>query len=118
MQAAHTGRSDVHARSLTDRLEAFENGDVLCVVTGIAGARAGTLVVRHDPPMTLTRPGPAPGTARRGVRNGVQNYSTGAGRNGVDGDLLLPAKARKTSLRERGVSDPRRRPSAARSLPT
>ena len=76
MQTALTGRADVHARPLADRLESLENGDVLCVVTGIAGARAGALVVRHDPPMTLTRPGPAPGQARRGVRNGVQKNST------------------------------------------
>src|SRR6185437_9764262 len=114
MEAVHSGRADVHAGTLADRFESFENGDISCVVTGIAGARAGTLVVRHDPPMTLRRPGPAPCQARRGVRNGVQNYSTPAGRNRRVDALVLPAKPLKTLAAGAGLSGPRQRISGAR----
>ena len=35
MEAAETGRADVHPRSEPDRFEAFEDLDVLCGVGGV-----------------------------------------------------------------------------------
>ena len=69
VQAHHAGRADVHAGALADRLEALEDGDVLCVV---AASRRSTvrrlpllceplsglsLPVANGPPMTWKRPG-------------------------------------------------------------
>jgi hypothetical protein len=36
MEAPRAGRADVHARSQADRLEALQNGDVLCGVSGFS----------------------------------------------------------------------------------
>src|SRR5215218_1477045 len=51
VKAAHTGRADVHARALADRLETLQDGDVLGVVC------PAFLVLRHVPPNDVKNPG-------------------------------------------------------------
>ena len=51
MQAAFAGRADVHARTLTDGFQAFEDGDVRCAVGLLAFG--GLLVVSHVAPLAL-----------------------------------------------------------------
>src|ERR1700732_3587150 len=54
VQSALAGRADVHAGAQADRLEPFENGDVLCVVVGVA---TRGVVSQKGPPNTWLCPG-------------------------------------------------------------
>ena len=51
VQAAFAGRADVHARTLADGFQAFEDGDVRCAVGLLAFG--GLLVVSHVAPLAL-----------------------------------------------------------------
>src|SRR5204862_4321351 len=56
MQAADTGRADVHARALAHGIEALENRDVLRVVARLRarGVRAG--ILRHSTSADVSKP--------------------------------------------------------------
>ena len=49
MQAPHAGRADVHAGTAPDRLETFEDRDVLCAVLGICQSPPLPRVARRGP---------------------------------------------------------------------
>ena len=80
MEAADARRPDVHARTLADRLEALEDGDVLGVVGGRALARILLLavLVRHKSAAFLTQNAPIPGSVEpdRGVKRSCPQDST------------------------------------------
>jgi hypothetical protein len=71
MQAAHAGRTDVHARALAHGLEALEDRDVLGVVAS-APAAVGGVDVRQVEAFRLHKPRPGGTTAVRGRGVAVQ----------------------------------------------
>jgi hypothetical protein len=57
VQTALTGRADVHARTLANRLETLEDGDVL----GVVAAPLSLAVIARQPNLLLTRERPRSG---------------------------------------------------------